>query len=69
MSNIDRTPILLDNNFCLNNPQFKRFFDLENLPFKAYSSFNIIALLERQELYDELAKRIWNVKRLSEQLK
>lgn len=69
MSNIDRSPILLDNNFCLNNPQFKRFFDSENLQFKAYSSFDKKALLERQELYAELAKRIWNGERLREQLK
>lgn len=69
MSNIDCTLILPDNNFCLNNPQFKRFFESENLQFNAYSSFDKKALLERQELYEELAKRIWNVERLSEQLK
>lgn len=51
-----------------NNPQFKRFFEAENLPFKAYPSFDKKALLERQELYEELAKKIWNVNRLNEQL-
>jgi hypothetical protein len=51
-----------------NKPPFKRFFGAENLQFKAYSSFDKKALLERQELYVELAKKIWNANRLNEQL-
>jgi len=51
-----------------NNPQFKRFFETENLQFKAYSSFDKKALLERQELYEELAKKIWDINKLDEQL-
>ncbi len=52
-----------------NNPQFKRFYEIEGLDFIPYLNFDKKALLERQELYEELAKRIWNVERLSEQLK
>ena len=52
-----------------NNPQFKRFYQQEKLNFKHYSSFSKIALQERQKLYEELAKKIWNVNRLDEQLK
>jgi uncharacterized protein with ParB-like and HNH nuclease domain len=51
-----------------NNPQFKRFIEAENLPFKAYTSFNKKALLERQELYEEIAKKIWAITRLDEQI-
>jgi hypothetical protein len=51
-----------------NNPQFKRFFEAENLQFKAYPTFDKKALLERQELYEELAKKIWGITRLDEQL-
>ena len=51
-----------------NNPQFKRFIEAENLPFKAYTSFNKKALLERQELYEEIAKKIWAINRLDEQI-
>lgn len=51
-----------------NNPQFKNFIKKESLQFRAYKDFNKKALLERQELYEELAKRIWSVNRLDEQL-
>lgn len=51
-----------------NNPQFKRFFEAENLKFKAYTSFDKKAWLERQELYEELAKKIWYITHLDEQL-
>lgn len=51
-----------------NNPQFKRFYEGQNLKFKPFSVFNKQALLERQELYEELAKKIWNVDRLDEQI-
>ena len=51
-----------------NNPQFKRFLEAENLHFKPYISFDKKALLERQELYEELAKKIWGINRLDEQL-
>jgi len=51
-----------------NNPQFTRFYERENLQFKPLPVFNKKELLERQELYEELAKKIWNVKKLDEQL-
>ena len=51
-----------------NNPQFKRFCETENLNFKPHSSFDKKALFERQELYEQLAKKIWSVNRLEEQL-
>lgn len=51
-----------------NNPQFKRFFESEKLNFKPYSFFDKKALLERQELYEEVSKRIWSITRLDEQL-
>lgn len=50
-----------------NNPQFKRFCEAENLQFKAYAAFDKEALLERQELYEELAKKIWGINKLDEQ--
>jgi len=58
----------LNSNCYQNNPQFKRFLEAENLHFKPYSSFDKKALLERQELYEELAKKIWGINRLDEQL-
>lgn len=51
-----------------NNPQFKRFFEAENLKFKPYMAFDKKALLERQELYEELSKKIWGINRLDEQI-
>jgi hypothetical protein len=51
-----------------NNPQFKRFFEAENLQFRSYTTFDKKALLERQELYEEIAKKIWSISRLEEQL-
>lgn len=51
-----------------NNPQFRRFYEAENLVFKPYEVFDKKALLERQELYAELAKKIWGIQRLEEQL-
>jgi uncharacterized protein with ParB-like and HNH nuclease domain len=51
-----------------NNPQFRRFYEAENLAFKPYEVFDKKALLERQELYAELAKKIWGIQRLEEQL-
>lgn len=52
----------------LNNPQFKRFYERENLNFKEYSEFNKEALLERQELYEEIAKKIWGIEQLDHQI-
>jgi uncharacterized protein with ParB-like and HNH nuclease domain len=51
-----------------NNPQFRRFYEAENLQFKPYTTFDKAALLERQELYEELAKKIWDINKLNDQL-
>lgn len=58
----------LNKDAYLNNPQFKRFTENENLHFKPYEQFNKSALLERQELYEEIAKRIWGVDQLKLQV-
>ena len=58
----------LNSDCYTNNPQFKKFCDNEGLAFKAYSVFDKPALLERQELYEELAKKIWNVNQLETQI-
>lgn len=50
------------------NPRFKLFIEAENLKFKAYNNFDKKALLERQELFENLAKKIWSINRLDEQL-
>lgn len=51
-----------------NNPQFIRFFEAEELEFKPYMTFDKKALDERQKLYEALAKKIWHINRLDEQL-
>lgn len=51
-----------------NNPQFKRFLENENLSFKYYTNFDKMALLERQELYEALVKKIWGVEQLENQI-
>lgn len=57
------------NNDCYhNNPQFKSFFELENLDFKPYAIFDKNALLQRQNLYEEISKRIWSIDKLNDQL-
>jgi len=58
----------LSSDCYLNNPQFKRFYERENLKFKEYSEFNKEALLERQELYEEIAKKIWGIEQLDHQI-
>ena len=59
----------LDSKCYQNNPQFKRFIENGNLKFKSYANFDKQALLERQELYEEIAKKIWDVNQLDKQLK
>lgn len=58
----------LNSDCYINNPQFKKFCDNEGLSFKAYSVFDKPALLERQELYEALVKKIWNVNQLETQI-
>ncbi|WP_048174536.1 DUF262 domain-containing protein [Methanosarcina siciliae] len=49
-----------------NNPQFLKFIDEFNLKFKPVEHFTKKAILERQELYTELGKVIWNNEKLLE---
>ncbi len=58
----------LSKNCYQNNPQFIRFIKKENLNFKHYDVFDKSALQERQDLYEELAKKVWSVNRLDEQI-
>ncbi|NRD76595.1 DUF262 domain-containing protein [Bacillus sp. BRMEA1] len=51
----------LNDNCYSNNPLFLRFMKDKNLPFKPYADFNKADLNERQELYKEICKNIWNV--------
>lgn len=51
----------LNPNCYSNNPSFLRFTQAENLPFKSYLDFNKADLIERQMLYKEICKKIWNV--------
>jgi hypothetical protein len=44
------------------------FIESENLQFKAYTNFDKQALLEWQELYEEIAKKIWGIYHLEEQI-
>jgi len=58
----------LNKDCYINNPQFKRFIDEQNLDFKPYDKFDKLALLERQNLYEEVAKKIWDVSKLDDQI-
>ena len=58
----------LNKDCYLNNPQFIRFYERDGLNFKSYSLFNKEALLERQELYEEIAKKIWGIDQLDKQI-
>jgi hypothetical protein len=42
------------------NPGFRRFLDESGLPFKAHAEFKKADLDARQDLYQQLAERIWN---------
>lgn len=49
-----------------NNPHFLKFIDKFNLNFKPIEHFTKEAILERQGLYADLAKTIWDNKKLLE---
>jgi len=42
------------------NPGFRQFLDRTGLPFRAHDTYRRDDLTERQALYRELAKRVWN---------
>ena len=49
------------NEICyINNPKFKTFIENENLPFSPMTEFTRSNIDERQKLYKEICKRIWN---------
>ena len=50
----------LNANCYVNNPSFLRFIQQENLAFKPHREFNKDDIIERQELYKEICKKIWN---------
>ncbi len=46
------------------NPGFQRFIRESGLPFKPYDHFKKADLDERQQLYIQLAERVWSIERL-----
>ena len=44
-----------------NNPNFLRFVTANNLDFKPSNNFTKETIKERQSLYTQIAKLIWNV--------
>jgi hypothetical protein len=51
-----------------NNPRFLKFMEESELPFHAHEEFRKADILERQELYRQIATRIWNPDLLLEQV-
>ncbi|MFW5879197.1 MAG: DUF262 domain-containing protein [bacterium] len=49
-----------------NNPNFKRFYEKNNLNFKSIENFDLQSIKERQSLYRRIAKLIWNVNNINE---
>ena len=56
----------LNENCYSNNPLFLKFVNDEKLDFKPYVEFNKKELLDRNNLYKNLCKKIWNVNILDE---
>ena len=54
-------------NAYLDNPGFARFRDDGGLPFTSYEDFTAEALEDRQKLYMELCRRVWDPARLEAQ--
>lgn len=42
------------------NPGYVRFVQESGLPFQPYTSFTAASIIERGDLYREIAKRVWN---------
>lgn len=49
-----------------NNPGFQAFVGRSGLPFRHYEDFDADALIERGELYRQLAETVWNRDQLME---
>lgn len=58
----------LNENSYDHNPGFEHFIRESGLSFQPYSSFNKLQLLERQNLYKEIAEMVWNPKLLEQEL-
>lgn len=56
----------LNSNCYHNNPLFLNFMRQSALNFKPYNHFNKADLIERQSLYKELCKEVWNIRHLDE---
>ncbi|MBP1971357.1 hypothetical protein J2Z83_003496 [Virgibacillus natechei] len=56
----------LHKNCYQQNPGFLRYANNNDLPFKSYDEFDNNDLTERQKLYGEIAKQIWNVDKIKE---
>ena len=54
----------LNQNCYNNNPLFLCFMNNTQLPFKPYAQFNKAELIERQSLYKEICKKIWDVNKI-----
>lgn len=51
----------LNKNCYINNPSFIRFINDKKLDFKYYNKFNKSEFIQRNNLYKDLCKRIWDV--------
>jgi hypothetical protein len=51
------------------NPGFLSFIEHSKVPFKSYSMFRKSALDERQDLYCQIAERVWNPEQLLVEVK
>lgn len=58
----------LHENCYKNNPSFLRFMNEENLLFKPYGTFGVEEIEERQTLYKEICKKIWDPELIGENL-
>lgn len=59
----------LNNNCYSNNPLFLRFMQNNGLNFQPYNQFDKANLIERQHLYKEICKKIWNTNLFQEIIK
>ena len=50
------------------NPGFRRFIERSELAFRAHAAFSKADLDARQALYQQIADRIWNPERLTQEL-
>ena len=49
------------------NPDFRRFIEESGLPFGAHAGFKRVELDARQQLYRQLAERIWDPERVTQE--